>query len=522
VTSIDSEAPARSTGEEAPPPGPAVAPWWRLAAPGLVLGAATAWYRLDHRGFWLDEAYTLGAVHQLRSATPETSWTMSGYYAVLRVWFWVSESVWWIRTLSVLAALVALAVTVVVARRMVGAREARLVGVLLALSPMWLTYAQEARAYGFVMATTAVTWLALDHGLSAEDPRHRRRWLLLHTAVALVMPLLHGLTALQLLPQLGVLVVARADRGTWLRVIRGVGLCVLVTLTLARTASEDVGNWVEPVSIDVINFNLERFLSRWVIVCAALVVVVLVGVLVCVGTARRADAPLARARALVPVLWGIAPLVLLTLLSLVRPSLVPRYAVGCVPGLALLMAAAVQRLGRVRAPSTRSAPIVRAAAVVALVAALGAGHVYFHTRPLDGWTVAARRIAAGFEPGDTLFISREPTTRPPFEAAWRDVEPVVPPVLIPADRPLGEVLRFEPDDTDATERWNQARAARRLWIVADTTRDELDRLGELTVEGEAGRPASHREVARWRAPRSTIVVVLLVPTRTPEEIPQPN
>jgi hypothetical protein len=519
VTSTDSEAPARTTGEEVPPPAPAVAPWWRLAAPGFVLGAVTALYRLDHRSFWLDEAYTLGAVHQLRSATPETSWTMSGYYAVLRVWFWVSESVWWIRSLSVLAALAALAVTVVVARRLVGEREARLAGILLALSPMWLTYAQEARSYGFVMLTTALSWLALDHGLSSEDPRHRRRWLLLHTVVAIVMPLLHGLTALQLLPQLAVLLVARADRGTWLRMIRGVGLCVLVTLTLARTASEDVGNWVEPVSIDVINFNLERFLSRWVLLTNVLVVLVLVGALVCVGTARRAATPLDRARALVPVLWGIAPLVLLTVLSLARPSLVPRYAVGCVPGIALLMGSVVERLGRVRVPTGRRAPIVRAVAALALVAALGAGHVYHHTRPLDGWTVAARRVAAGLEPGDTIFVSREPTTRPPFEAAWRDVDPAAPPVLIPADRPLGEVLRFEPDDTDATERWNQARAAGRLWIVADGTRDELDRLPELTLDGEAGRPASHREVARWRAPRSTIVVVLLVPTRAPEELP---
>ncbi len=512
MSSTDIGAPARPAEAAAPAPPPRATPGGRTAAPGRGIGGVTARYRLAHPGLWLDEAYTLGAVHQLRSSVPETSWTMSGYYAVLRVWFWVAETVWWMRLPSVVAALGAVAVTVLVARRLLGEREARLAGILLVLSPMWLTYAQEARSYGFVMLAVSLSWLAVDHGISAPDPRHRRWWWLLHTAIGLYLPLLHGLTALQVLPQLGVLLAVRADRGTWLRALRGVAACLLITGTLARTASEEVGNWVDPVSVDSINFTLERFFSRWVYLCFGLVALVLVGVAVGLVAARRAATRLDRARAVVPVLWGVAPLVLLTVLSLARPSLVPRYAVGCVPGLALLMAVAVERVGRPRWPA---APRARAVGAVVVAAALVAGHVYLHTRPVDGWTVAAHRVAAGLEPGDTILISREPTTRPPFEAAWREVDPAAEPVLIPADRPRGEVLRFEPDDTDGTERWNQARAAGRIWVVADNTRQELDRLPSLIVDGVAGRPASHREIARWRAPRSTIYVVLLVPIIPP-------
>jgi mannosyltransferase len=506
MSTTDIAAPSRADEVEAPAPAGG-APWWRSAAPGLVIGAVTAGYRLDHRGLWLDEAYTLGAVHQLRSAVPGTSWTMSGYYAVLRVWLLVSESVWWMRSLSVLAALGAVAVTVALARRLVGSREATLAGILMALSPMWLTYAQEARSYGLVMVLVAGTWLAADHGLADADPVRCQRWWLLHSALALALPLLHGLSVLQLLPQLALVGLAGADRRTRLRAVRGVALALALTAALARTASDEVGDWVDPVGSDVISFALERFLSRWLPLCVGLAVLVVVGGAVSVGAARRAPVALDRARALVPVLWGLVPLVLLLLVSLVRPSLVPRYAVGCVPGLALLMAAGVERAGRSRV----RAPAGRALVALAVVVALAAGHVDLHARPLDGWTVAARRIAAEARPGDTLLLSRESTTRPPFEAAWRDVDPVAEPVLIPADRPLGEVLRFEPDATSGTERWNQARSAGRIWLVADTARQELDRLPSLTVDGTAGRPASHREVARWRAPGSTIDVVLLAP-----------
>lgn len=502
MTSTDTAAPAPPTEQ------PAGRPLWRLAGPGLVVGAATALHRLDHRGLWLDEAYTLGSVHQLRSAVPRTSWTMSGYYAVLRGWLAVSESVWWMRSLSVVAALAALVATVALARRLVGGREALLAGVLVALSPLWLTYAQEARSYGFVMALVALAWLAADHGLADDDPTRRRRWWLLHTAATALLPLLHGLSLLAVLPQVALLVVAGVDRATALRAMRGLGLGLLLTAVLAQGASDEVGDWVDPVSLDVIGFNLERFLSRWLLVRVGLGAVVVVGVVVVVLAAARAPKGVDRARALVPLLWGLAPPLLLLLVSLVRPSLVPRYAVGCVPGLALLMAAAVERVGRPRWPAAARG---RAVAALAVVVALAAGHVWLHTRPVDGWTVAARRIAAEARPGDTVLLGRETTTRPPFEAAWRDVDPVAPVRLVPSDRPLGEVLRFEPDETDTTVRWNEARAAGRLWVVADEVRLELDRLPSLTEDGTAGRPASHREVARWRAPRSSIWVVLLEP-----------
>jgi mannosyltransferase len=470
-----------------------------------VIGAATASFRLGHRGLWLDEAYTLGAVHQLRDTLPGTSYTMAAYYLLLRPWLAVSQSVWWMRSLSVVAAVAAVAVTVVVARRLTGAREAGLAGVLVALSPLWFVQAREARSYAFVMLLVALSWLAVDHGLA--DGRGRARWWWAHTAVAVVLPLFHGLTILQLIPQLGAVLVARADRPTVLRALRSVGLSLALTAWLARTASADVGNWVDPLSLDQVWFVTGRLTSQWDLVAAALVGVVVVGAAVAVVHCGRAATPLARARALVPVLWGFGPLVLVALLSVARPSLVPRYVVGSVSGLALLMAAALARAVGAR-PRWPAARMVAAAAVVV---ALAAGQVALHDRPLDGWTVAARRVAAGLRPGDTILLSREYTTRPPFEAAWRDVDPAAPPRLLPSDRPLGQVRRFEPDETPGTVRWDEARQAGRIWLVADAHRLELDRLPHLVVDGIAGRPATHREVARWRAPRSTIVVVLLEP-----------
>ena len=321
--------------------------------------------------------------------------------------------------------------------------------------------------------------------------------------------MLHGLTVLQLLPQLGLLAVVRADRPTWLRALRGVGLAPLLTATLARTASEDVGDWVDPVSIKTINLFVKRFLSRWPLVCIGLVLVVLLGAAGTVVASRRAPSPVARARALVPVLWGLAPLVLLLLLSLARPSLVPRYAVASVPGLALLMAVAIERLGRAR---WWAAPVVRAAAAVVVAIALVAGHglpAHPPDRRLDGRRPPGRRRAgAGRHHPHLARVDLPPAVRGgvAIRRAGRRTRC--------SSRPTGPSARSSassptrPRAPSAGTRPAPPGASGSSAIPAVSSSTGCP---SLTVDGTAGRPASHREVARWRAPRSTIVVVLLEP-----------
>ncbi len=487
-------------------------PWWHLAGPGLAVGAVAALIGLDRHALWLDEAYTLGAVHQLGDAVPRTSWTMSAYYAVLRGWMVASESVWWMRALSVLAALVALALAVAVARRLRGDVVAGLTGLLVAVSPMWWTYAREARAYGMVMALVALTWLAVDHGLGAGDgsvdgdgsvERRARRWWWVHTVACVVLPFAHGLTILQLVPQLAVVAVAGPGRAIVGRAARGVGAALLVTAVLARTASDEVGEWVSPLGWDAIGFAVERFLHAHAGVAGALLVVVLGGAVVCGVDASRAPTPRARARALVPIAWALAPMVLLAGLSLVRPAFIPRYGVGSALGVALLMAVAIARVAAWR----RAAGAVLA---VAVVVGLVGGIVELQTGPADGWRLAVERVATEARSGDVVLLSREATTRPPFEAAWRDVDPAAAVALLPSDRPLGRVLRFEPDVTPNDVRWNEARSVDRLWVVGDARRLELDRLPSLI--GRSGtRPPTHREVGRWTDSVDGVTVVLLEP-----------
>ncbi len=478
--------------------------WWHAAVPGVVVGLVSAGIGLDRKALWLDEAYTLGAIHQLGSALRDTSGTMGLYYVVLRGWTAPSESVLWMRGLSLLFGLAAIVVVVRLATRLGDRRFAAAAGLVLALSPMWFSYAREARSYALVLLLVSVSWLALDHGMADVDGRCRRRWWLVHTVVALLLPLAHGLAVLQLVPQVGVVALGPRSRSARVGVVRGLVAATFVTGLLLVAGARSVGDWVSPLSAEQAGFLVGRFTSSVALLGVVLSIVVVAGALVGGRDAVRAESARARARALLPLAWGLVPVLALALVSLLRPSFIPRYAVGSAPGVALLMVIAVRQFGRWRSAAGYGL-------LALIVVALLVGRIEVERAPEDGWTMAATVVADGARPGDTLLLAVEPTTRPAFEAAWRDVDrPDEPVALVAADRPLGRVLRFEPDQTPSDVRWAEARGADRLWVVGDERRLELDRLRWL-VDGWAGRPPSHREVDRWETDEPGVVVVLLEP-----------
>jgi len=469
-----------------------------ITTPGLVLGLVSALYGLGRTSLWLDESYSLGAVHQLGRTLRETSGTMGGYYVVLRAWTTVSESAWWMRSLSVVAAGLALVVVGRVAQRLQGARIARLTVLLTALSYLWLVYAREARSYGMVMLLTAVSWLALDHALAAPDDRARRRWWLAHSALATALPLFHGLSALQVLPHAGAVAAAGGDRRTWTRLARGLVGSLVVTGALLSVGAGKVGDWVTPLSPDLV-WTAFRLLTNpiplFTLACVGLLGWSTVGQ---ARAARATAAGLARARTIAPVLWALAPLVLLVGLSVVRPSLVPRYLIGSTPGLALLMATGLDRITR---------PDLRRLAIVGLVAILATGHLDVHAPAVDGWERATTVVADEARPGDGLLLVGE-ADRPPFEAEWRDRDnPDL--ALVGSDRPLGTVLRFEDDDLSPAARRTRAASTDRIWVVGDTVFGTFDTTVDALVDGTPGSPATHREVARWAEDGVAVEVVLL-------------
>lgn len=463
--------------------------WWGsplgAVLPGLVVGALTAFVGIGRSSLWRDEAYSLGATHQLGDTLRETRGTMALYYLLLRGWTTVSEDPGWMRALSALVALAALVVAVRLVDRLVDRAVARWTGVLLGLSLLWVVYAQEARSYALVMLLTAVSWTAFDHLVADDDvPPRRRFWTAVHLGTAIALPLSQGLAALQVAAQLVALGAGRADRRAWRRLGPGVALAVAVTGILTVAGTGENGSWVVPVNAQQLRALFDGFSSDIPLLAVGLYVLGGLGAGHLLRGAAGGD-PVARVRAVVPLAWAVVPPAALLAISLVgRPTLVPRYVAASAIGVAVLWAVAIRRLDR---SSSFAAPVVG----LVVVALLAIGQVRLHGSTGDDWRAAADAVAARAEPGDVVLLPDD-ELRPPFEAAWQEVEEPPAVSVLGSPRPLGPVRRFDEDipDEDLTV---AARAHSRVWVVAESRegrrREVID---ELT-----GADGGYRVAGTW-------------------------
>ncbi len=161
---------------------PLGAPWWQrlregavpLSLAGIIVAATVIrWWGLDAKSLWFDETYSVllasQPLTQLVRLLRDYDTHPPLHYALLHFWiaaFGKDETA--VRSLSVIASVLAVSVTFLLGRRIGGDRVGLLGAALLAISPFQVVSAQEARMYPFLTLFTAgasyALWLALEDG----------------------------------------------------------------------------------------------------------------------------------------------------------------------------------------------------------------------------------------------------------------------------------------------------------------------------------------------------------------------
>ena len=173
------------------------------------------------------------------------------YYLLMHAWMVVGTSPTVMRIPSVISMTVAVALTVILGRRLTGSGWAGLfAGLIMALTPTITYYAQTARSYALVVACVLGATLVLLHALGAEAagaPRGRvARWWLGYGALVLVAGYLNELALLMLTAHLVTVLLARYGRAAlrhW--AVAGITAAVLVAPLAVVSAREDKAvNWI--------------------------------------------------------------------------------------------------------------------------------------------------------------------------------------------------------------------------------------------------------------------------------------
>jgi 4-amino-4-deoxy-L-arabinose transferase-like glycosyltransferase len=392
------------------------APAWQarlVLAALLVVGAVLRLHHLATESLWLDEAFSITVAR----VSPEYIVEMTAqdvhppfYYVLLYFWMalWGSTE-WDARLLSVVVSLGTVVAAYLAGTRMFSRRVGLTAAGLLAIAPLQVEYAQEARMYALLalLATISSYCLFGIHARStagrgtATGPATSRltgaSWLAAYVVVTSLMTYTHVHSLFVLAAHalvVGIELWRRRGRALpfatrWAAAQIAVTLAYLPWLpTFARQVSHvQDGFWIPGPDWTAVPYALLVYAGSERLVW-------LMAPLAILGLWRAWRRPDSVAGPLLSA-WLLCPLVLPFVLSLVGSSIfLPKYTIAASVPFALLVAGGV-------AIFPRAVRIVALAAVVVFTSQVLEPY-YEGPRRKDDWRGAVRQIEARAKPGDLI------------------------------------------------------------------------------------------------------------------------
>ncbi len=450
---------------------------WAFALAGILL---SLWHG-GRPSVWFDELATASAIDR----SPGELWhLLTNIDAVHGLYYWCLRTfslafgldATALRAFSALGVGAATAGCYLLARRLGGDGFALVAGVIALILPRITWAGVEARSYSWVIASAALVLIAAHRAASSAGSR--RAWSAYGAALLLATVLF--LYSATLVP--AVLVALAADPRTRSRaVLRPAAIASAAAIVLASpvlilaATQRDQVSWLrwpgwrifQNVLIDQWFDHSSAFAAAaWLVTVAAAVLW------------WRRGAP----SDLVPALrsglaCALVPLAAILLVSTVVPSYVGRYVSFTVPGVVLVLAAAVTTVARaLPRPRVAGAAVLAAFAVAAVP-----GYLWQHS-PLSkpggsDFSYAARYIRDHAKPGDCVFFQVQPSW------AW-------PSLQIVFDGLPGDFTGLKDMGNDGDRRtegrlWDKEKGVNQwaswaadnctaAWVLADADRQEED------------------------------------------------
>jgi uncharacterized membrane protein len=461
-------------------------PWAAILLGGIVLlGAALRLANLGAKSLWIDEAFSIWMARQ----PPDAIWRLTVhldqhpplYYLLLHGWmrlFGDSEAA--ARGLSALCGIATIPLLAALGARVApGPAPGRLAALLLAVAPLHVRHAQEARMYTLLTLAAGLTLLCMLRLLDA--PAARERWIFARTEWRGANPWWLGFiggTALTLLSHNTAILFAvavagfiagafgppalrhglRADRRL-LNWSAALGLALLLWLPwlpfelvqVRRVAAEF---WVQPLTRQTVLEHWYSLVNAFGPSGAARYpLLALFGGLALLGAWRLRQRPATVALLLVLILVPFAGELLV---SLHRPIFLTRTLLWTTLPLYLLLAGGLCGL-RIR-------PLIGMAALAIVLLNLSALRSYYRNAQAEDWRGAAVRVAQAVRPGDVVLFNAG-WMQIPFDYYYQRVGPPVAEHGLPADLFTRGILEPKMTTADLPRLRQLITGHSRVWLL---------------------------------------------------------
>lgn len=380
-------------------------------------GAVARFLFLARKPFWFDECFSVAAARLDWPNFVHLLWwreaNMSLYYVLLRGWLHFGYSEFFIRSLSVIAAVATLPAIYWLASLLFDRRVGVIAVALLSFNAYHVRYAQEARSYAWLVLLATLSSGFFVAGLQSPSRRNRLGYVLTSIFAvyahfyALLLIVAQGL-AVRLLDGGGEAKRSQAAaqvRRTWI----WIGVCVLPLLIFVGKTGAGPIRWIQRPGprdlLDYFEYMAGNYgwglLLPFVVACSVAVIPVKQSLF-----RRTSNWETWRVQFL--LIWLLFPVALTVLLSLARPVFLARYLIFCLPALVILAAAGLARLAGWR--------VAAALAALLVLSLQGTLSYYDHDFDLerDGSGAASNYVLDHAEPGDAV-IFHIASTRAAYE-----------------------------------------------------------------------------------------------------------
>jgi mannosyltransferase len=327
------------------------------------------------------------------------------YYALLHLWLDISYNIEWARALSLLAYGLTVYVVGLLAYRVVGFWCALLAVVLTSTNPLMITSALDARPYALAALTAVLSVYALLEWFDRGGPAS----LWVFSVLTIATALLQLFAVLAPLSALAACVVLQLEkfRRDWRSVLPPIMSMMVVVVAFLASVAHQQGQvaWIGGLNPKQFFEDLEGPASSaaghlfYPAFVAALGFLSLVGIILAwIGRSFRPSRSEVD-RVIVFLCVGIAPTIILVLITAVKPIYVDRYVTASAPGLtiavALLVSLSLRGLETKASLPKRS---VVAGAVLIGIAVLGVNSVTVSRSPLQDLKGATQYIIQSASP----------------------------------------------------------------------------------------------------------------------------
>jgi mannosyltransferase len=369
-------------------------------AAAMLIAVVLALPFLGDRGLYFDEVFSVTTAHDWAGMYRTFSLyenNMALYVVLLHGWMALAgDSEAAIRSLSLLCALLALPVVHLLALRLFDARVAVIADLLLATSGPFLEFAQEARSYSLLLLLSALAaWLFVE-GL------HRPRWTTwaCYSVVAAASVYAHYFGVLSAVACFAAAAWPGRGPTPWSHLTAaGLGLvALLVPLAAVHPPDASQVDWIGRPGLKHLSACLTWFAGGSRMGAVAYLASAGAALWTAWRTLRRDPTPERWGRAwphLLLIAWTLLPaLAALAASLLIRPVFVPKYLLGSLPAVLLLVAAGVARL-----PDRWAVPLL-----VGMLLPFGYRYLIegrgFNL--VQDWRGVAAEVAVAARPGDVV------------------------------------------------------------------------------------------------------------------------